>query len=428
MRFSDRQRAFAQAIVEGGKRYYIASGGKRCGKSESGIAGTCQRAARHHGGKAGLLLARRQSLMDDVVIGKINAWADRNGLPKLARVPNKAKQWQMPALNGQPVRFVEVLGTDSTEQAAKNIQGIDAAFAYIDEIALMPQSLVNMVTGSMLAEPDAVIVGTCNPDHPQHWLRQEYILPILDDDKPDMTGEYFEFQLSDNPNMTAKGIRELTAGWPPTFFRRMALGKWVAGDMTVFNLADDNTGTIPDDALVQSWYCALDFGVTFSYAMLTARCADRSYVTAELVLDLRDSSPMLVSEQADAIYRWATRICGSVTGWVVPFDAHGMTEWLLSNAAGNVYQAFQPQADGVAFANQHIEGFEGRPKVVVDRAACPRLSQEIYDLKFKESLLAKGTEAIDKTTADGGHATDAFRYQFATLEAKARNIGYERQL
>ena len=302
MRFSDRQRHVIQGWEREGK-FRLLSGPRQCGKTESGIALTMNRASRLFTGHDFFLMARRQSQMDSNVIARINHWAQRNDLPMLERVPNKNKVWRFPSLHGGYNNFIEVLGSDSTDRSAKNIQGLPLAGGYIDEMTLMPKTLVDMALGGMLTIPGSTLVGTMNPDHPQHPVRTDYILPLENNSNPDITGEYHEFTMADNPLMTVSELRQTAAGYSGTYFKRMILGQWVASDLTVYNLTDDNFGTMPDYVAPAKWHVSIDFGrSSVTYAMLTAVRDNASYVVDECLIDMTQTGVISVSAQIERIY------------------------------------------------------------------------------------------------------------------------------
>ena len=429
MRFSDRQREFALAGLHPG-RWRLASGPRQCGKTESGIAGFCQEIGRKFSGHLIVLGAKRQPQMDNNVLARIDNWAFLNRLPGLARARGRKKTWTLPSYHGPPNYLVEVLGTDSTEAAAKAIQGLPVAGAYFDEFTNMPMSLIDMVLGGMLTVDDACFWGTMNPDNPLHPARVEVIDKVLDADDPDMDGVFCEFKMTDNPIMTARSLRQTAAKYSGVYFKRMISGEWAAADGIVYKLHAVNVGTMPAHVLADEWVVAIDYGKSsVTGALLLGWTGDAVYVTAELVLDMTTGA-MTDLEQATVIADWAAaEVADSgapvVDSWIVPWDGQSLGETLTDTQPGDVYQAFQPEKQGLNFAGLFIDG-KYRPRLIIDKDACPELYSELLNLKMDAAALKRGVERIDKSTANGGHLTDAFRYGLATPEAKSRGINYEK--
>lgn len=122
-------------------------------------------------------------------------------------------------------------GRDESSQDL--VQGITAAGALFDEVALMPESFVNQTTGRCSVE-GAKLWFNCNPDSPSHWFKLNWL---------DKTAEkrlvHLHFTMEDNPSLS-EGTRERYRGlYAGVFFKRFILGLWVMAEGAIYDMLDD---------------------------------------------------------------------------------------------------------------------------------------------------------------------------------------------
>lgn len=95
------------------------------------------------------------------------------------------------------------------EGSQELVQGITAAGAFFDEVALMPESFVNQATGR------CSVAGSkwwfnCNPDSPIHWFKLEWI-----DKRKEKQLLYLHFEMDDNLSLeeeVKKRYQEMYSG------------------------------------------------------------------------------------------------------------------------------------------------------------------------------------------------------------------------
>ena len=109
--------------------------------------------------------------------------------------------------NGKTNYFYIFGGKDEGSQDL--VQGITAAGAFFDEVALMPESFVNQATGRCSVE-GATWWFNCNPARPMHWFKLEWI-----DKRKKKRLLYLHFTMDDNLSLSEKvkeKYREMYAG------------------------------------------------------------------------------------------------------------------------------------------------------------------------------------------------------------------------
>ena len=120
------------------------------------------------------------------------------------------------------------------DESSKNrLQGTSIGLAYLDEIALCPKSFYQMLR-TRLDQPFSQLIGTCNPESPNHYLKTDLI------DNTDIKNKFIQhWTLYDNrEHLPAEVIEDFENSFKrsPTFYRRMILGEWCSADgLACFN-------------------------------------------------------------------------------------------------------------------------------------------------------------------------------------------------
>ena len=103
--------------------------------------------------------------------------------------------------NGRTNYFYIFGGKDEGSQDL--VQGITAAGAFFDEVALMPESFVNQATARCSVE-GATWWFNCNPAGPMHWFKLEWI-----DKRIKKRLLYLHFTMDDNLSLSEKVKRKV---------------------------------------------------------------------------------------------------------------------------------------------------------------------------------------------------------------------------
>lgn len=120
-----------------------------------------------------------------------------------------------------------VFGGDN-EKSQDKVQGLTAAGAYLDEVALMPKSFVDQVMGRCSVD-GAKYFFNCNPGHPKHWLKTEII-----DHPKEKNFLVLHFTMDDNLSLAEKVKERLKRMFSGVFYLRYILGQWVVAEGLVY--------------------------------------------------------------------------------------------------------------------------------------------------------------------------------------------------
>ncbi len=131
---------------------------------------------------------------------------------------------------GRENRFYLMGGKD--EGSAAFIQGVTLAGVLLDEVALMPRSFVEQALARCSVR-GARFWFNCNPDGPNHWFYNEWILK-----KEKHNALYLHLTMDDNPSLTEQIRRRYRNSYSGTFYRRFVLGEWTAAKGLVYDFFD----------------------------------------------------------------------------------------------------------------------------------------------------------------------------------------------
>lgn len=221
MQLSKKQNEY---IVNATHRWNIKSGAVRSGKSYVDTAFMIPFRIRAVAGKPGL----------NVILGVSKESIERNVLQPMRELYTSEL---IGTINNRNVAMIcgeEVycLGAEKVSQVAK-IQGASIKYCYGDEIAKWNKEVFQMLK-SRLDKPYSCFDGSCNPEHPTHWLKE-----FIDDARLDI---YLQtYTIFDNPFLGPTFVEELCKEYEGTiYYDRLILGLWKRAEGAIYKrFADD---------------------------------------------------------------------------------------------------------------------------------------------------------------------------------------------
>ena len=109
------------------------------------------------------------------------------------------------------------------------IRGMTSFGAYINEASLANEKVFKEIISRCSGEGARIVFDT-NPDHPEHWLKKEYI----DSDSENIIS--YHFKLDDNTFLTERYIKNIKESTPSgMFYDRDIEGLWVTGEGVVYS-------------------------------------------------------------------------------------------------------------------------------------------------------------------------------------------------
>lgn len=221
MQLSKKQNEY---IVNATHRWNIKSGAVRSGKSYVDTAFVVPFRIRERTGKPGL----------NVILGVSKSSIERNVLQPMREVYTDRLIGQINSQNIARICGEEVycLGAEKVSQVAK-IQGASIKYCYGDEVAKWNKEVFQMLK-SRLDKPYSCFDGSCNPEHPTHWLKE-----FLDNDELDI---YLQrYTIFDNPFLPVEFVEQLCKEYEGTiYYDRLILGLWKRAEGAIYKRFADN--------------------------------------------------------------------------------------------------------------------------------------------------------------------------------------------
>lgn len=223
MHLSKKQNEY---IVNATHRWNIKSGAVRSGKSYVDTAFVIPFRIRERAGKPGL----------NVILGVSKESIERNVLQPMREIYTDKLIGQINNRNIARICGEDVycLGAEKVSQLAK-IQGMSIKYAYGDEIAKWNKEVFQMLK-SRLDKPYSCFDGSCNPEHPTHWLK-EFI------DNPELDIYLQTYTIFDNPYLPQEFVDQLCKEYAGTiYYDRLILGMWKRAEGAIYRKFADDPG------------------------------------------------------------------------------------------------------------------------------------------------------------------------------------------
>ena len=155
--------------------------------------------------------------------------------------------------SGRENRFYLMGGKD--EGSAAFIQGVTLAGVLLDEAALMPRSFVEQAIARCSVQGSRLWFN-CNPEGPQHWFYQEWILK-----RETRNALYLHFTMEDNPSLSQRIRQRYRASYSGAFYRRFILGEWTAAKGLVYDFFDPARDAVPrPGGKMEQYVISVDYG------------------------------------------------------------------------------------------------------------------------------------------------------------------------
>lgn len=221
MQLSRKQNEY---IVNATHRWNFKSGAVRSGKSYVDTVFVVPFRIRERAGKPGL----------NVILGVSKESIERNVLQPMREIYTDKLIGTINNRNVARVCGEDVycLGAEKVSQVAK-IQGSSIKYCYGDEVAKWNKEVFQMLK-SRLDKPYSCFDGSCNPEHPTHWLKE-----FLDSEELDI---YLQrYTIFDNPFLPEAFVEQLCKEYEGTiYYDRLILGLWKRAAGAIYKRFADN--------------------------------------------------------------------------------------------------------------------------------------------------------------------------------------------
>ena len=280
------------------------------------------------------------------------------------------------------------------------IQGVTLAGVLLDEVALMPESFVDQAIARTISVPTAKLWFNCNPEGPQHWFYQEWIL------KPEKhNAEHLHFTLDDNPSLSDAKKQEYYSSYTGVFYDRYIRGLWVVAEGLIYPDIANGCGIVePAERQYVKYYISIDYGTLNPFsAGLYGLSKGVWYRFDEYYHSGRETHRQLTDAE---YYTEVEKLAGKryISEIVIDPSAASMVAEIKNHGRFSVRQANNDVVDGIRETAKAFK--QGRIKVTSNcSGAITEFSEYRWDDKKQE----------DKPIKENDHAMDEIRYFVNTI-------------
>lgn len=293
-------------------------------------------------------------------------------------------------------RFYLFGGKD--ESSYMLIQGVTLAGVLLDEVALMPRSFVEQALARCSVK-GAKMWFNCNPENPQHWFRQEWIL------QPEKHNAlHLHFLMDDNPSLDDATKARYRSMYSGLFYERYILGRWVMSEGLIYDMFDPTENVYREDIPSLPYSCqryiACDYGTTNPTRFLDIYDdGEHIYVDREYDWDSRKERRQKTNaEYGDDFMAFMGELPATVL--VDPSAASFITE--LRSRGVYVREADNDVIDGIRKVSVLLKRRE-----ILIHESCMRLMDEMGTYLWDDKAAMRGEE---RPVKQNDHSADALRY------------------
>lgn len=291
----------------------------------------------------------------------------------------------------------------ANEASQDTLQGLTAAGAFADEVALFPESFVNQMMGRCSVE-GARIWMNCNPESPYHFIKSEYI-----DKSDEKRILHLHFTMDDNLSLSDTVKERYKRMYSGLWYKRFILGLWVMADGIIYDMFNDANlyDELPQEVRANARrYITIDYGT--SNPMVFLDCYDDGetvWVDREYYYSGRDRGVQKTDMQY--LKDFKEFVGEDYPDFVIIDPSAASFKLLLRQNRYRVKDADNDVLNGIRKVASAI--FMRRLKV---NRSCKNMIKEFMSYLWDEKAAERGVEQPMKQF---DHAMDAIRYLVNTL-------------
>lgn len=173
------------------------------------------------------------------------------------------------------------------------IQGLTLAGVLFDEVALMPRSFVEQALARCSVRGSKYWFN-CNPDTPQHWFYQEWVLKAKEKNVI-----HRHFTMKNNLSLSKRVIERYENLFSGVFYDRYIKGLWVVAEGLIYTMFDPDVHIVPTvDRQYERYFISCDYGTVNPMSIgLWGLCNGTWYRMREYYFSSRRESKQKTDEE-----------------------------------------------------------------------------------------------------------------------------------
>lgn len=347
---------------------------------------------------------------DFIVAGKSVGALKRNVIKPMLQI---LEAWQWHYNFNRSENFIQVgsntyyLFGANNESSQDVLQGLTAAGALSDEVALFPQSFVDQMIGRCSIDGSKIFMN-CNPGNPFHYVKTEFI-----DKRKEKNILYLHFTLDDNLTLSEKIKERYKTMFSGVFYKRYILGEWVKAEGVIYDMFVPEMHVKKLEKTGKP-FIGVDYGTGNPTVFLLAYKEDeRYYFSDEYYYSGRERGIQKTDKQyaEDMEKFFQDKELPKDTPIIVdPSAASFITE--LKQRRFKVKKANNEVLNGIRSVQSKLE----KGNLIID-PSCKFFIKELQTYSWDEKAQARGE---DKPIKDSDHCADACRYLINTTVPKVK--------
>ena len=413
LKLTQKQNEYIRAS---GQRWNLKIGAVRSGKSFVDVAYIVPSRIRERAGLPGLT----------VIMGVSKGTIERNVLQPMREIYTSEL---VGTINNENIAYVfgepvYCLGAEKMSQVAK-ILGASIKYCYGDEIAKWNKQVFEVLK-SRLDKEYSCFDGACNPESPNHWLKE-----FIDD--PELDAYIQQYKIFDNPFLPKSYVDNLCKEYAGTvYYDRYILGEWAMAEGLIYPMYKDAIVESASDEPGTELCVSIDYGTMNAFAaILWVKRGSVWYAEREYYYSGREKGIQKTDQEyADDLENWISDIweekkknpMASYLGGV----SYGRIETIIDPSAASfiallkksnwskVRTANNAVLDGIRDTAVALQ--TGKIKIV--RPAMQNWSKEAGGYVWDDS------QAEERPVKENDHLMDSMRYFVETKRISAKKRQY----
>jgi PBSX family phage terminase large subunit len=206
----------------------------------------------------------------------------------------------------------------NNEASQDVLQGLTAAGALADEVALFPWSFVEQMIARCSTEGSKLWFN-CNPENPYHEVKRELI-----DHAEDKMLLHLHFTMDDNLTLSAKVKERYKRLYSGVWFKRFILGLWCMAEGAIYDMLDESVHVVDTLPAMREYHVGVDYGTgsVTCFWLLGIGTDNRLYLVDRWRWDAKDRMKQKTDSQfADDMNSWLIGLGIIPRFMYVPADA-----------------------------------------------------------------------------------------------------------
>ncbi len=290
----------------------------------------------------------------------------------------------------------------NNEASQDVLQGLTAAGALADEVALFPQSFVDQMIGRCSVD-GAKIFMNCNPMGPYHFIKSDFIDKALEKNI-----YYLHFTMDDNLSLSEKVKDRFRRMFSGVFYKRYILGLWVMAEGIIYDMFSEEKHKVPTiERPYTQYYVSCDYGTlnptTFG---LWGKYQGKWYKVKEYYYSGRDESKQKTDEE---FYHDLEKFIGDIKVKAVIVDpsAASFIATIKKHGKFRVIHAKNDVLEGIRNVATALNN-----GLILYNDCCINTFREFFSYVWDEKAAERGE---DKPLKQNDHCMDADRYFVNTV-------------